>query len=283
MIGDKVIVEGVSKTGRTAYVNSYVQKMLELTGEEYKVVSFDNLDVHDYITYRDLLFSSDNIVFDGFCYAQFVYKTKEERGENGLTIADLLLLEDIISEHKFDVYYVHTDANNVFQNTQKDNKYSYYTMDYIKALQAKYEYLFDTVSTIDVQKKYLKYKSESTQYTLDKIDIEQFDYSKLPHTVAVEFDDVIAKNAFPNISVAVPNYDLIERIKLMQSKGTKFILWTKRTGQQLINACNFCAAYGIYFDAINNNIDEVRVPLRGGSKKVWASEYWDTNVRNIVF
>lgn len=283
MIGDKIIVEGINKTGRTTYVNTLVQKMLKVTGVKYKVVSFDNNDINDYVVYRDLLFSSDNIIFDGFCYAQFVYKTKEERNENGLTIADLLLLEDIISEHKVTVYYVHTDAHNVFQNTQKDTKYSYYTMDYIKALQAKFDYFFDTVSTIDVQKSYLNYKSESAKYTSDKIDIEQFDYSKLPHTVAVEFDDVIAKNAFPNISVAVLNYNLIERIKLLQSQGTKFILWTRRTGQYLIDACNLCASFGIYFDAINNNIDEVRVPLRGGSKKVWASEYWDTNVKNIIF
>ena len=40
---------------------------------------------------------------------------------------------------------------------------------------------------------------------------------------------------------------------------------------------------GIVFDAINSDIDEVRIPLHGNRKKVWANEYWDSHAKRVVF
>lgn len=286
-MSDKIILEGISRCGRTTFANELKDKYEKITGEKYEIIRTDNSTNYDYIYFRDLLLNSKNLILDGFCYAQFVYSKKEERE---LTIADLILLEDIMldkSKHTYTVYYVYTDTDNVFRNTQKDGKYSYYTPEYIHSLHAKYMTLFDTISTLDsstLKYQLLKYDTTNKSYINNLPSLENFDFgNKLPYIVATEFDDVIAKNALPNINVAVPNFEIIEKLKNLKNDNVKLILWTRRTGVQLIEACGFCEKYGLYFDAINNNIEEVRIPLKGGSKKVWANEYWDSRSVKISF
>lgn len=90
--------------------------------------------------------------------------------------------------------------------------------------------------------------------------------------IAVDFDGTLCSNEWPYIGE--PNKELIDWIKTVRDKN-KFILWTCRTGQQLTDAVNWCADQGIYFDAINDNLDE-QIKIYGNNpRKINANYYID--------
>lgn len=96
---------------------------------------------------------------------------------------------------------------------------------------------------------------------------------KLPYIVAVDFDGTLVEDKFPEIGAVKPK--VWEDIKLARIKGAKIILWTSRDGERLKDAVQFCLSYGLHFDAINENLDEVKVLFNNDTRKVYADEYWD--------
>ena len=97
--------------------------------------------------------------------------------------------------------------------------------------------------------------------------------SKLRKVIAVDFDDCICTNNWPD--VGIPNWPIIDKLKLEQKNGTALILWTCRGGIALQNAIEACSNWGIYFDAVNENLPE-RIRAWGrDSRKINADEYWD--------
>jgi hydroxymethylpyrimidine pyrophosphatase-like HAD family hydrolase len=103
------------------------------------------------------------------------------------------------------------------------------------------------------------------------------DFDKLPYIVAVDFDDTLAETNFPDI--IRPNLDLIEKLKKQRAQGTKIILWTSRDGYELVRAVHYCNKHGLNFDAVNENIQEVKDLTGNDTRKVYANLYIDDKAR----
>lgn len=90
---------------------------------------------------------------------------------------------------------------------------------------------------------------------------------------AVDFDGTLCRNAYPNIG---ESYDeIIELVKRLRGNGHKLILWTCREGMDLIDAIVWCADRGLFFDAINDNLEEFKKHFNNNSRKILADYYID--------
>ena len=99
------------------------------------------------------------------------------------------------------------------------------------------------------------------------------DMSSLPYIIAVDFDGTLVEDKFPKIGEPIAR--VWDHLKKAQDNGAKIILWTCRNGDKLKEAVEFCSAYGLHFDAINENLDECKVLFDKDTRKVYADEYWD--------
>ena len=97
---------------------------------------------------------------------------------------------------------------------------------------------------------------------------------KLTPVIAVDFDGTLCKNDYPNIGE--PNIFLIEKLKdVKKNLGAKIILWTCREGELLGEAVLWCEYYGLKFDAINDNIAEMKELWCNNPRKIGADFYID--------
>ncbi len=95
-------------------------------------------------------------------------------------------------------------------------------------------------------------------------------------SIAVDFDGVIVTDKFPEIGE--PNLELIQWLKDYQSRGGKLILWTSRNNEcdyALDKAVKFCESLGLKFDAVNENLPEVKEKWKADTRKVLADYYLD--------
>lgn len=100
-----------------------------------------------------------------------------------------------------------------------------------------------------------------------------------PLVYAVDFDGYLCKEAWPDIGK--PNMRIIRHYKRLKAKGHKLILWTCREGEMLQKAIDWCAQFGLYFDAHNANLPE-RIALYGNDpRKIGANRYGDDRSENI--
>ena len=67
----------------------------------------------------------------------------------------------------------------------------------------------------------------------------------------------------------------VNYIKYMKEEGCKLILWTCRSDKQLDEALEFCKDAGIEFDAVNDNLPEVKELYGNNSRKIYADVYID--------
>lgn len=97
---------------------------------------------------------------------------------------------------------------------------------------------------------------------------------------AVDFDGTICENKFPQIGA--PNLELIENLRVLRRNGNRVILWTCRAGEFLAAAIAWCATHDLTFDAVNEDIPEVKESEFGKSKsaKVFAHVYIDDRNMN---
>lgn len=92
--------------------------------------------------------------------------------------------------------------------------------------------------------------------------------------IAVDFDGTLVEDKFPDIGE--PIWGIIRDLMDEQAQGSKIILWTCRNGKALEEAVKFCIdELDLHFDAINENLDEIKVLYGGDTRKVFADEYWD--------
>lgn len=105
------------------------------------------------------------------------------------------------------------------------------------------------------------------------------DFKDLPKIVAVDFDGTLVTDRYPEIGE--PNEELFAILKsLRQNCGVKIVLWTcrnftKKHGDMLEDAIEFCKERGLEFDAINENIQEVQELTGEDTRKVYADLYLD--------
>lgn len=97
--------------------------------------------------------------------------------------------------------------------------------------------------------------------------------NKLPYIIAVDFDGTLVEDKFPEIGEPIEVTWGMVREAI--DKGAKIILWTSRDNERLRAAVEFCTERGLHFDAINDNLDEVKVLFNNSTRKVYANEYWD--------
>ena len=103
--------------------------------------------------------------------------------------------------------------------------------------------------------------------------------------IACDFDGTLCKKKkFPQIGA--PNDDLIYSLKLRRANnGDKVILWTCRSGEALKDAVAWCGGFGLYFDAVNEDLPEVKNSIFGTVKstKVFAHIYIDDSNWELKF
>lgn len=98
--------------------------------------------------------------------------------------------------------------------------------------------------------------------------------------VAVDFDGTLVEDNFPEIGKPIPY--MIEAVKELKDMGTKIILWTCRNGEALTQAVDYCRdILHIEFDAVNENLDEVKAEYGGDTRKVFADYYLDDKSAHI--
>lgn len=91
--------------------------------------------------------------------------------------------------------------------------------------------------------------------------------------IAVDFDGTLCQNAWPRIGEA--RYDVINWIKSLRQNGHPVILWTCRCGMLLVDAIVWCADQGLFFDAVNDNLEEHKARFGNNSRKIMADFYVD--------
>lgn len=96
---------------------------------------------------------------------------------------------------------------------------------------------------------------------------------ELPYIIAVDFDGTLVEDAFPEIGRPIER--TWEMLRKAQEAGAKIILWTSRNEQNLKDAVQFCNERELYFDAINENLQECKNLFGGDTRKIHANEYWD--------
>ena len=91
--------------------------------------------------------------------------------------------------------------------------------------------------------------------------------------IAIDFDNTLFETDYP--AIVRPISPVIKYAKLMRERGAKLILWTCREGKELEEAVEACRAEGLLFDAVNDNLPEMKAEWGNNPRKVAADEYWD--------
>ncbi|MFQ9816840.1 MAG: hypothetical protein ACLRX3_01665 [Subdoligranulum sp.] len=94
-----------------------------------------------------------------------------------------------------------------------------------------------------------------------------------PTTYAVDFDGTLCENTYPEIGA--PNLPLIDKLISRRRLGAKVILWTCREGELLTRAVEFCRCFGLEFDAVNDNTEELKRAYGTDPRKIGADYYID--------
>lgn len=276
----KIILCGIDGAGKSTLSDKIIKDNSDI---DFKIVHCTRHTPNTFEYFKDLFLSNDNIIFDRACYGQFVYQTSEERKERGqLTLKELYDLEEIILKENIKVYYVYSDLDVCLHNCQKDSEDSYYTLSYLSDLDKRFRYLFEHISIVPVEYYYNDYHPVDVNKNND-IDYLNFDYSSLPKVAAVDFDStLVLGESFPKIGKL--NDKLVNELFNGTYKDYKKILFTNRSGDSLIDACNFLADNGIYFDAVNDDIPEVKEILKRNPidhRKIWFDVLIDDKALNV--
>ena len=73
---------------------------------------------------------------------------------------------------------------------------------------------------------------------------------------------------------------LINHLIKRRSQGNKIILWTCREGERLKEAVEWCRGYGLEFDAVNDNLQELKDEFGNNPRKITADCYIDDKAVN---
>lgn len=99
--------------------------------------------------------------------------------------------------------------------------------------------------------------------------------------IAVDFDGTLCKECYPNMGEA--NRELIDELVVRKQKGDKLILWTCREGSSLKEALEWCKHQGIIFDAVNDNLEEIKQKYQHNSRKITADLYIDDKAQGVFW
>ena len=96
-----------------------------------------------------------------------------------------------------------------------------------------------------------------------------------PYIYAVDFDGTLSLDAeWPKIGK--PNTELMDALRAAKADGAKLILWTNRLGSELRDAVNWCAWHCLAFDAINDDVEQIKKSWNYVTgRKIYADYYID--------
>jgi hydroxymethylpyrimidine pyrophosphatase-like HAD family hydrolase len=103
--------------------------------------------------------------------------------------------------------------------------------------------------------------------------ISKSEMDTLPKIVAIDFDGTLVSDNYPNIGS--PNTFMFRLCKALQKSGVKLILWTCRDSKYLLEAVDYCAHRGLFFDAVNVNLPETIKMFNNDTRKIYADLYID--------
>lgn len=98
--------------------------------------------------------------------------------------------------------------------------------------------------------------------------------------IAVDFDGTLSFGRWPECGE--PNERLFAVLKEQKAAGAKIILHTCRNGKDLTAAVEYCRAYGLEFDTVNENLPDVVEYYGGDTRKINADYYIDDRALNPV-
>ncbi len=94
--------------------------------------------------------------------------------------------------------------------------------------------------------------------------------------IAVDFDGTLCEHEFPIIGKQKEKHkDLLKKLIQSQLRGNKIILHTCREGVYLAEAVDWCEKQGLYFNAVNENLEELFPEIEGHRRKIYADIYID--------
>lgn len=104
--------------------------------------------------------------------------------------------------------------------------------------------------------------------------------------VAVDFDNTLFTDAFTEVGTCITGVvNLCKDLKM--HRDIRLILWTCRSGKELERAVQACQEVGLYFDAINEDLPEIKEYWKSkgfeGSSKISAKVYIDDSAINPYF
>ena len=99
--------------------------------------------------------------------------------------------------------------------------------------------------------------------------------------IAVDFDGTLCEERYPEIGK--PNKVLIETLIDRKKRGDKLILWTCREEELLADAVVWCKTQGLFFDAVNDNLEEVKQKYQHNSRKITADVYVDDKAVGMLW
>ena len=99
--------------------------------------------------------------------------------------------------------------------------------------------------------------------------------------IAVDFDGTLCEDCYPEIGK--PNRVLIEALIKKRKYGDKLILWTCREEELLEDAVAWCKTQGLFYDALNDNLEEVKQKYQHNSRKITADVYVDDKAVEMLW
>lgn len=90
---------------------------------------------------------------------------------------------------------------------------------------------------------------------------------------AIDFDGTIVENRFSDIGPAIK--ETVDFIKAIQERGDKWILYTMREGDYLMQAMDWLAFRDLHPDAVNDNLPEMKEFYGNNPRKIFANVYID--------
>lgn len=91
--------------------------------------------------------------------------------------------------------------------------------------------------------------------------------------IAVDFDGTLCENAWPDIGKT--KWETVQALIAARAAGARLILWTNRVGARLAEAVEWARNRELEFDAVNENLPEIKTAFTTDCRKVYADIYLD--------
>ena len=256
----KFILEGIDGAGKSTLAKK-IQETFNFM--DFDIVHCTRETDNNLKFFKDMVYNlngnySDNLIIDRMHLGQVCYQTEEERIDKGwMSDDDIIELENCLYARTcmepIIKIFVDTPIDTCLYNCHHNGEDGHYTLEYLKDLREKYLNLIEKLNRMSCNK-WIIYKNEFPSPEIAR----NFDYSSLPHIVLVDFDRTLNLTDKPFPSIGEPNVKLISELMNGKWKDSKKILFTSRTDDSLTEAINCCKEWGIEFDAVNDNIKEVK-------------------------